>query len=139
VVVSIIKPRIIGLILLALLANTGIILYNVSTGRDPATYYWRYTVGDLALKNYVEQYTVTRLLGSVKYSYMLGEHLADTGSALISTLRACSSSGRIFIISREELYYGAPLSPLHYVKPSIDLFKGGGLVYSSLLDFILVN
>lgn len=128
------------LVVIVLFANCCIVLHSVSTGRDPILFYWRYTVADLVFRDYVVKYSVNHLLSGVKYSYMLGEEVASVSLELTSMLYTCSLISNTFIvISYEELFYGVPLSPLHYVKPTVDLFKCSSVVYSSLESYLLVK
>jgi hypothetical protein len=78
VVFSRVKPRLSGLVLVLLVFNSIIVLYNVSTGRDPATFYWRYTVADTTLGDFIYEYAAKRLVSGVKYNYQLGDLVATT-------------------------------------------------------------
>ena len=139
--ISRIKPRVVLiLVILTLLVNSYVILHSVSAGKDPVLFYWRYTIADMTLRNYVEKYSITRLVSSVKYSYMLSGEVAGVSLDLISILRSCSSTSSVLLItSYEEFIYGLPLSPLHYVRLTTDLFECSSVVYSSLENYILVK
>jgi len=140
VVISRIKLRAAVFITLILLINSSIVLHSMSTGRDPVLFYWRYTVADTVLGNYIENYSTTRLVSSVKYSYMLSGEIASVSLDLISILRSCSSTSSVLLItSYEEFIYGLPLSPLHYVRLTTDLFECSSVVYNSLKNYVLVK
>jgi hypothetical protein len=140
VVFSRIKPRLSGLVLVLLVFNSIIVLYNVYTGRDPATFYWRYTVADTTLGDFIYEYAAKRLVSGVKYNYQLGDLVATTSPDLLEALRNCSASrGVVLAISYEELVYGVPVSPLYYVKPTVNITHCSSVVYSSALNYLLVK
>jgi len=130
------KPLATGLIALAFLASSAMLVYGASTGGDPYTFYWRYTVMDLELKSFVEAHSSSRLLGSAKYWYMLGEEHASIDLGLVAALADEGLGRRLLVFSTEELRYGFPVSPLHYVKPCFSMQAIRGLVYSNSYSFI---
>lgn len=134
------KPRLAVLITVILVLNCYMVTYTASRGGDPILFYWRYSVVDVALKDFIEGYSNSRVLAGAKYSYMLGEDLAGTGLNLVTALRSCGLTGnQLLVTSHGELVYGVPITPLQYVKPRLDLFKCSSVVYSSLENYVLVD
>lgn len=136
------KPRLLVLVLLLLVLNSYFALYQVSTGRDPAVFYWRYTLGDLVLGDFLREYSTRPVVAGAKYSYLLGSGVATTSLDLLSlsTPRACSSGERLLlVVSRDELVYGVPVSPLHYIKLTSNTLHCSSVVYSSLLGYVVVR
>jgi len=132
------KPRLGLMVVAALVVSASIALSSVYRGLDPVTFYWRYTVTDLVVKRYVETHISTKLLGSVKYSYMLNG-LVETSLDLARALGSCGGLSRATIVSQLELRHGLPVTPLHYVKLRVDPLTCNSLVYSSLYEYIVVS
>ncbi|QOR94584.1 hypothetical protein IMZ38_01195 [Thermosphaera chiliense] len=130
------RPFATCLLAIVLLASSTMLVYEASTGGDSLTFYWRYTVMDLELKSFVEAHSSSRLLGSAKYWYMLGEEHASIDLGLVAALADEGLGRRLLVFSTEELRYGFPVSPLHYVKPCFSMQAIRGLVYSNSYSFI---
>lgn len=125
------KPLLTSVLLLCLLCCSWSAIYAASTGRDPFTYYWRYTPRDLVLKKYVEIHVEMVIAASVKYYYLLGGDRVTYSADLAVILSSCKSGGRPLVFSVEELEYGFPVDPLHYIRPGHDLLTCGGIVYNA--------
>ncbi len=131
------RPRLTMIILMILLIISVATLYNTFTGKDPLIFYWRYVDKDLASTYFIKNYVVGNVLGSVKYSYLMGENIVSSDYISLShVLERCISSDKSFIINSEEIIYGVPFSPLNYLRISENLFLCNDLLYNNLYNYI---
>lgn len=134
-----IKPRTVFTLLLVFLATSTIVYYSVSTGSDPLTFYWRYTMEDTSLKGFIEGYKETgvQMIGGAKYSYLLGLTL----DLELARLQVSSSLRRdvLLLLDSRELVYGVPVSPIYYIYLKPDIYYCNSLVYNSLSNYVLVG
>lgn len=137
-----VKPKAAAVLVLVFAANALSVLSNVSAGKDPVVFYWRYTPEDVVFKNFVCTYKAGRVVAGAKYSYMLGEEIMSGSFELFNMLHACGAARRALLaVGREEFVYGVPLTPLHFLKlPSMEeFFKCFSIVYSSSQNYLAVR
>jgi len=138
IILSRTRPRVAGLVVLVFTVTSCVVLYTVSTGRDPFTFYWRYTVADTVLGDFIREHSTRSLTASVKYQYLLGSDVVNVNLNVLSALRTCSlGENTVLIINSEEFVYGVPVTPLHYIKPTTSILQCSSVVYSSLVNYVV--
>lgn len=116
---------------------TSIYLLLVATGAEPILFYWRYSVVDSKLNEFIRNsYKGDIVYGDVKYAYYISDIVKVTPPTVLLNLCSWLNSGNIIIYSQENLIYGFPVTPIDYVKIRDNILICSNILYNDEYTYV---
>ncbi|MEM2512674.1 MAG: hypothetical protein QXX61_06015, partial [Ignisphaera sp.] len=91
------------------------------------TFYWRYGGYDNVFKNFIEVHALSiNIYGDPKYSYMTPKIVGIP----ITIIKELCEEPDFLVLSRDNLVYGIPITPVDLYKSPCDLFMNRSVVFN---------
>ncbi|MEM2201588.1 MAG: hypothetical protein QW162_06915 [Ignisphaera sp.] len=91
------------------------------------TFYWRYGGYDNVFKNFIEVHALSiNIYGDPKYSYMTPKIVGIP----ITIIKELCEEPDFLVLSRDNLVYGIPITPVDLYKSPCDLFMNRNIVFN---------